>query len=384
MQVQRGARQGQNGAPFNSRCPRCGVPFELICLNENCEKRYKPRLWLFNPDGTLKNRACSRHCKEALSWKRRHQKEGNRLTDEQLEAARLDMAWEARNGIMDRVACRACGRLVKRLGGRKLVTHLQTKHTGMTLREYQTLYPCSPKGRAAGRQGKSGRGVIDDYVAGAELLACRADPEWEVLHGITDFVVCRECGTKMRSRLSLSDSDSKWGCRHLQLQHGMTMKQYLAKHAGAPIFHRSGLEKERARAEIIRKETSKLKDQVQAGVLRRMPRSTGRRKLAPKETRAFEIGSAVEDLIPKAEMALKIIAGLPPRERSFETLKAKLMGMGFVMDEEVRLAQFESTPKRLARSIVAGRNLVGPDRRPMTIEAVERSHQRYLQTRPTR
>jgi hypothetical protein len=133
--------------------------------------------------------------------------------------------------------------------------------------------------------------------------------------------------------------------------------------------------RQKARWKTVREQLAKIKN----GEFMPKPVSPGRPKLTPKETRAFEIGSAVEELIPKAEIALKIVAGLQPRERSsLEALRAQLLPLGFATEGDLRLAQFERTPKRLARSIVAGRN------RPMTVEAVERSHQRYLRIRTAR
>jgi hypothetical protein len=71
VEVQRG-RPGYR--QFNPRCPRCGVPFELICQNQGCGKRYVPKLWKFGLGGTLLNQACSKGCMKELHNLARRQK----------------------------------------------------------------------------------------------------------------------------------------------------------------------------------------------------------------------------------------------------------------------------------------------------------------------
>ena len=61
------------------------------------------------------------------------------VTPEQLEACRLDPAWEARQGMANCVVCRECGaKLRSPLGGRE--GHLWRLHE-MTLRAYRAAYP---------------------------------------------------------------------------------------------------------------------------------------------------------------------------------------------------------------------------------------------------
>jgi hypothetical protein len=114
---------------------------------------------------------------------------------------------------------------------------------------------------------------------------------------------------------------------------------------------------------------------IKAGELAPKPVSPGRPRLAPQGTRIFKIGQAAEQFIEPAKMALKIIAGLPSHERgSLETLRAKLLPLGFRKDE-IPLAQFARTPKQLARRVVAARE-------SMTEASVTRHHQAYLQLTP--
>lgn len=61
------------------------------------------------------------------------------VTPEQLDACRLDPAWEARQGMANCVVCRECGaKLRAPLGGRE--SHLWRLHE-MTLRAYRAAYP---------------------------------------------------------------------------------------------------------------------------------------------------------------------------------------------------------------------------------------------------
>lgn len=110
---------------------------------------------------------------------------------------------------------------------------------------------------------------------------------------------------------------------------------------------------------------------AKAGVLVRKPVSPGRPKLAPEETRMFEIGQAVERFIQPATMALKIIAKLSPHSRGdLGTFRDELLALGFKKDE-VPLAQFARTAKQLSRRVVTGRE-------NMTEASVTRYHQGYL------
>jgi len=95
----------------------------------------------------------------------------------------------------------------------------------------------------------------------------------------------------------------------------------------------------------------------------------GRPKLAPGETKAFEIGPEVDALIPRARLALQIKAEIPSSRRRVETLTARLLDRGFSKGE-AELVQFATTPQMLARQFEA-------DRRATSLAAVIRSHQRY-------
>ena len=307
-----------------------------------------------------------------------------KLTLSQLKECRRDPAWEARpgnRGIVpaDRIVCRKCGELKAEINANGVHSHLR-KHR-VTADDYKRKYPGArltsffrsvDQSRRQGRT-KTIQVSMTEFAARqltpAELKKYRRDQEYEERHGITEFVACRLCGVKSKTDLGV----------HLKRMHALTSKGYRARFPKClqlPLGlydakNKKQKERQRDRWTIVRAQLAKIKN----GELVPKPVSPGRPKLAPKETRAFEVGSAVEDFIPKAEMALKIIAGLPQRERTnIETLRATLAPLGFVTEAELRLAQFERTPKRLARSIVAGRL-------PMSLKAVERCHQRYLQIR---
>jgi predicted transcriptional regulator len=71
------------------------------------------------------------------------------------------------------------------------------------------------------------RGKFNKKVSDSDLALFRADPGREGLLGITDYVVCRECGTQF---VYLHGSTGG----HLSRQHQMSDKQYRHKWPGAP------------------------------------------------------------------------------------------------------------------------------------------------------
>jgi hypothetical protein len=138
---------------------------------------------------------------------------------------------------------------------------------------------------------------------------------------------------------------------------------------------RTELLKLAAKGKIVDEIPDEQLHKIKRGQLMPRPVSPGRPKVAPEKRHYAEIGRAVEDFMPRAGIALQIIDGMPSHERaSLETLRAKLQPLGFLTKEELQLAQFATTAKLLARSIVAARNR-------STVEAVERSHQKLLRSK---
>jgi len=153
------------------------------------------------------------------------------VTPEQLEACRKDPAWEARLGIADRVVCRVCGASPQfPLSGKK--GHLWVRHR-MSTQHYNATYPGARLSsfKVIARNAVRRHGRCSDvrklmatraehYVTPEELGLYRRDPAREAQVGISNYVVCRVCGAKIRTSLSGSRSD------HLLAEHGLNLPQY--------------------------------------------------------------------------------------------------------------------------------------------------------------
>ncbi len=127
---------------------------------------------------------------------------GGRLIGEDLDACRLDAAWEARTCIVDRVICRMCGERRTQLSGK--MGHLNLVHPETTVSEYRRLYPGAPLQSLVILASKKHRDVQQDalrraalYLTSQQLKDCRNDNKWEDRHNITDYVICRRCGRKI-------------------------------------------------------------------------------------------------------------------------------------------------------------------------------------------
>jgi hypothetical protein len=153
------------------------------------------------------------------------------VTPTELEACRRDPAWESRQGISDRVVCRECAASVRTpMGGKK--GHLWVRHR-ISVADYRAAYPSARLysfrliAQVQGCEvGELIRRTAERYVTPEELNECRHDPAWEKLCNLTDVIVCRQCGAKIRSALC-------GGTHHLS-QHGWSLKEYLAHYPGAP------------------------------------------------------------------------------------------------------------------------------------------------------
>jgi hypothetical protein len=151
-----------------------------------------------------------------------------------VEELRADVAWEARHKIADHVGCRVCGVFPKTpLWQRHLREHQ------MTLAEYHAAYPGARLWSftyTADANAKSGEGssdvqelmanFADLYFTPEQISEGRRDAKWEKRNGgITDVVMCRICGRKIRG----------WFPTHLELMHQqLTINEYLTKWPNAP------------------------------------------------------------------------------------------------------------------------------------------------------
>jgi predicted transcriptional regulator len=145
-----------------------------------------------------------------------------------VEELRLDVAWEARHGIADRIGCRECAKFVRRLGGKD--GHLWLVHQ-MTSPEYRAIYPGARLFSFADIASNHNRNVMElmanfaaDYFLPKEIIEGRTDMEWERSHNIADAVMCRECGRRVRAELSV----------HLKLKHKMGLAEYRSNWPAAP------------------------------------------------------------------------------------------------------------------------------------------------------
>ncbi len=158
---------------------------------------------------------------------------------------------EKDRGITNYVVCRECGGHYHRLANKK---HL-FKH-GLNIEQYHIKWPGAPtssvelKESAATRardkrasqprkpyssvrrSENSKKSSLAFWAKRAkedveDLALFQANPNEEIARGITEYVVCRECGVHVH-RLDRA-------CSHLRVKHdGMTTKQYQAKWPGAP------------------------------------------------------------------------------------------------------------------------------------------------------
>jgi predicted transcriptional regulator len=292
------------------------------------------------------------------------------ITPGELRELRADPAWEARKRISNRVICRECGERKAVLDAPGEHGHLR-KHK-ITGDEYRAKWPgarltnflvpakvAEIQRRAAkeDRQ-KTLEKLMDEFAAmyatPEERENCRKDHEWEEKNDIKDFAVCRLCGFKSKVDL----------LSHLRKRHGKTTESYRQEFWKAPMVP-------------LRVKDRKNKEQLpRSAKLRKLIKpflkgGPGRKKAAPEKTRTFEIGRMVDTEIPRAREALEAIAELSPRDRrSLEAIKLKVSSFS---DGEAKLAQFARTAQQLARGLVAHRT-------GLTIEAVNRSHQRYAKT----
>jgi hypothetical protein len=167
----------------------------------------------------------------------------DRVTDEQLTACRRDAAWEARQGLANRVVCRECGALASRLSSKK--GHLWTRHR-MSVAAYRRRFPCVRLHTFADVARAKKLDVAElmarttqRYATPEELERCRKDPFWEQRQGIRDVVVCRECGAK---RFALIGGTAS----HLRARHGWSTRKYLSAYPSAPRQSESSKEVKQA------------------------------------------------------------------------------------------------------------------------------------------
>jgi hypothetical protein len=205
---------------------------------------------------------------EDVYRKKKHLKYGSHYaTEQQLAECRLDPAWEARQKMFYYGVCRICGALRTRIGGGKL-GHIQQMHPELTLRDYHQLYPNAPSmslnevardDRLATSPEQVAANLASQYVTGDEILACRADPNWETEHDV-DYVVCRVCNFKSRFSIGYG----KQG--HLMLCHNLTWLAYQNQFPGAPRSPRAHLDKMASKGRrlySLASEAEQLKLQVQ-------------------------------------------------------------------------------------------------------------------------
>lgn len=223
---------------FEPRCPECGDAIRLLC--RHCGNTFSPTRWRFGRDGRPTNCFCSRahgaahRLKEVAQRKRlerenAQRQEGTRLSADDLEQCRLDAAWEARHGILDRVFCRECG-----LSLARLEKHGRS-HGLTTTSAYRQRYPSAPllslrekanSPRGAGEASVEQNKLIEKYLTPQQLIECRGEGlEWEKRNGLRDRVVCRACGGKFRDNLAAS---------HLG-RHNLTSAAYTQLYPAAPL-----------------------------------------------------------------------------------------------------------------------------------------------------
>lgn len=151
------------------------------------------------------------------------------LSLEELNACRADPAWEAHQQIADYVVCRECGAKIETtIAGKQ--GHLWKRHR-LPPEQYRRKYPgvrLEGFGFAAGRPGRSKAPlrVALRQSSISELTEARANSNYERDRGVTEYVICRECGEKQRTLFG--------GTGHLGRRHRMALSEYRSKWPGAP------------------------------------------------------------------------------------------------------------------------------------------------------
>ena len=183
------------------------------------------------------------------------------VTAEQLKESRLDPAWEARQGIKNRVVCRKCGQLKPSINDPK-DNHL-SKHHMMTAADYTSKYPCArlmsfdlsaSHNRWLGSSKTANERMAEfaaSYLTPADLKEYLKDQEWEKHHQIKDFVACRLCGFKCKFRLS----------DHLMSRHSISSAAYRLRFPKSLLLPLSKEDSERDRS---RKKGRALREELAA------------------------------------------------------------------------------------------------------------------------
>jgi hypothetical protein len=232
-----------------------------------------------------------------------------------LEELRLDVAWEARQGIADYIACRECGLFRKTPLWQP---HLKNTHK-LTVASYRALYPGARLisfAYIANLNAESGRGstdvrrlmanFADAYFTGEQLTAGRADAKWEKDNGVIDAVMCRICGLKIRGLFR----------PHLNNVHKQTtLDQYLTIWPNAPTIgsdikrsrmtevNKGSWQRKQAEIEKLRGESEELRALREAGML------------SPKKDVGGRPGGMSEERQQKARELLRCIQDFMDKNR---------------------------------------------------------------------
>jgi hypothetical protein len=156
------------------------------------------------------------------------------LPEERREACYKDPAFEAREGITDRVICRECFSVLRDGAMDGKDGHLRTMHR-LTRKEYRLRNPGTPlftRQRMADDSGADVRKLMaeraEEYASPAEFAAARSDPKYDEKLA---FVICRVARCGFKATAELAD--------HLRNAHGILGKEALAayrrEHGWCPI-----------------------------------------------------------------------------------------------------------------------------------------------------
>lgn len=161
------------------------------------------------------------------------------LAEEQRRACYEDPAYEARNGIVDRVICRECFAILR---DGAMQSHGKHGHSGhvraidkMSLKQYRLRNPGARTFTFERIAQQLGRGVrelmakeVEKFATPDERAAAAADPEYEDHKDIKGYVICRveRCGFKSR-RLN----------NHIYA-HGMKVIEYRREYRWPPVMAR--------------------------------------------------------------------------------------------------------------------------------------------------
>jgi len=194
------------------------------------------------------------------------------------------MAYEARNGIADRLICRECFEILR--DGELTSRNRHLRRHGWNQNTYDLHHPGAPRCTSQRNAASSGHDVeevmaerADKYVTPEVRATAVNDPKYEEHNGITGYVICRvpRCGFKSNGHIRV----------HLRSQHDKEVVEYRQEHKWPEIISMNAREqaKERSRRQILALRTAAQPQKAKPG-----PHSK-----SVKDKEYFKVGKLIEE-----------------------------------------------------------------------------------------